>query len=576
MRLVFEFWRRHLPWLGVLIVFTAVSTVISMAFPYVLRYIIDGIQSHLDSRTILRYVGILLAFGLARSVLSVLLPFSRGRTNEQFVRETRNQVYATILQKDHRFTNKYPSGDVLERLDQDLHELSWFSCSGIFRPIEGIFMIALSLFILLRFSPFLTLVSILPATLIVIVWMRLGPFVYRRYRAWREKISEVTNLLESSFSGIRLIKSYAMEDRTGSRFRRVLNERIKKSLELIRTEAKIGILHGGVSEVSILIVLWVGGTLVIRHQLTLGEFVAFNAYVLMLITPMFDIGNFFVAGRRAQAGSERIVALREFPGSLAGDAPGGKVPVAGEIVLSDVSFRYAPTMQDVLHGVTMRFPRGAKVGIAGTVGSGKTTVIRLLLRLASPTVGSVRLDGIPAEELISQQWRSLFGYAPQEPTLFSETVRNNIAFGRPIASEQEMQRITSIAQLDSELKEFPKGIDEVVGESGTRLSGGQKERIAIARALVGKPRIVLFDDATSSLDSRTEKDLIAEVLSYTQDATMIIISHRLSILSACDLIYVLDRGRVIESGTHEHLLTKQNLYWRLYERQLMEEELETT
>jgi len=573
MRLIFEFWQKRIGWLLFLVVFTGISTIIFLSFPYVLKYIIDGIQNRLATKIILKYVFILFFFGLARSFLSVLLPFSRGRTNEQFMWSVRNDVYKQIIKKGHSFINRFPSGDVIERLDQDLGELSWFGCSGIFRPLEGIFTIILALIILFRLNSLLTFLSLLPVSITIFFWIKLGPVVYKRYREWREKISEVNNLLESSFSGIKLVKSYTMEERSGRRFRQTLNERIAKAIQVVKAEALIGILFTGVSEISILLVLWVGGTLVIQQSLTVGEFVVFNAYVLMLITPMFDIGNFFVAGKRAQAGSARILALREFPPDVADETAQRKVPVLPEITFSEVSFRYDPNGSEVLRNINLVFRPGTKIGIAGTLGSGKSTLIRLLFRLADPTSGVVRLNGVNIQEVNLKELRNLFGYAPQEPNLFSDTIRNNIIFGRKVESE-EIRKVIEIAQLESELKDFSRGIDEMIGERGIRLSGGQKERVAIARALLSKPKIIIFDDATSSLDSETEKDLIKEVLAYAKDSTLIIVSHRLSILSICDYIYVLDKGEIVESGTHEELLTKHNLYWKLYERQLIAEEME--
>ncbi len=579
-KLVLEFWKQQKRRLIFLVLFTAIGTAISLSFPLILRYIIDGIRSNLATSEILKYVAILLAFGIGRSLISVFLPFARGRTNEIFMWHTRNNVFTRILGMGHRFSNKFPSGDVIERLDHDLNDLSWFACSGIFRPTEGIFTIIISLIILIKLNPLLTLITVLPVTLAIFVWLKLGPLVESWYDAWRVKISETNNLLESTFSGVKLAKSYVMESRIGKIFRNTLNQRIAAAVKTVVIEAKIGILFNGIAELGILLVLWVGGMLVIKQRLTLGEFVAFNSYILMLITPMFDIGNFFVAGKRAKAGEKRIRELGDFKKDVISKGrtstvlsdellctANGKI----EVLLNKVNFSY--NGKEVLRNINIKIQPGAKIGIAGTVGSGKSTIMRLLLGIAEPSSGNIFLNGADIKTVDLAALRRIYGYAPQEPVLFSDTIKNNIMFGRTVNPE-EIELVAKIAQLQDDLKDMPKGLDEMIGERGLKLSGGQKARVAIARALLGKPKILLLDDVTSNLDAETEQDFINDVNVYIKDTTLIIVSHRLAILSNCDIVYVLDNGEIVEQGRHDELLAKKNLYWKLYQRQLMAEELE--
>ncbi|MDH5683649.1 MAG: ABC transporter ATP-binding protein/permease [candidate division WOR-3 bacterium] len=578
-KLVLDFWKLQKRRLIFLVLFTAIGTSISLSFPLILRYIIDGIQTNLATNILLRYVAILLAFGIGRSLISVFLPFARGRTNELFMWHTRNKIFTRILGMGHRFSNQFPSGDVIERLDHDLNDLSWFACSGIFRPTEGIFTIIIALIILIKLNPLLTLITVMPVTLAIFVWLRLGPLIENWYHAWRVKISETNNQLESTFSGIKLAKSYVMEQRIGKIFRNTLNERIAAAVKTVLIEAKIGIMFNGIAELGILLVLWVGGMLVIKQRLTLGEFVAFNGYILMLITPMFDIGNFFVAGKRAQAAEKRIREIGEFKpdverkGAVSSEeltAPSSLLS-SPSVEFNDVGFSY--NGKEVLRNINIKIQPGAKIGIAGTVGSGKSTLMRLLLGVAEPSQGNITLNGTDIKELDLTALRQIFGYAPQEPVLFSDTIKNNILFGRTVNPE-EIQLVTKIAQLQDDLKDMPKGLDEMIGERGLKLSGGQKARVAIARALLGKPKILLLDDVTSNLDAETEQEFINDVNECIKDTTLVIVSHRLAILSNCDIVYVLDNGEIIEKGTHDELLAKKNLYWKLYQRQLMAEELE--
>ncbi|MEO0073943.1 MAG: ABC transporter ATP-binding protein, partial [candidate division WOR-3 bacterium] len=359
--------------------------------------------------------------------------------------------------------------------------------------------------------------------------------------------------------------------RFSHRFREVLDSRVEAAVAEARMEAKIEMYYGIIAEGATLLVLWAGGWQVISRSLTLGEFVAFHAYVLMLLGPMFDIGRLIVAGRRAQGTAERIIEMRQHPPEVM-QPVNPRLPVPAELKLENVTFAYGN--RTVLKDVTMGFPQGRNVGIAGTVGSGKSTVFRLLLRLADPVQGRVTLGGVDIREFDIAAYRRLFGYAPQEPMLFSDTIRNNILFGRSGVGDEALARLLTETELADEIAGFEKGLDELLGERGTRLSGGQRGRVAIARALLGSPAFLLLDDAMSALDAETEQRLVRRLLNTGNSRTLVVASHRLSVLAACDWIYVLDAGRLEEEGSHFELLARHGLYWRLYQRQLLKEELE--
>jgi ATP-binding cassette subfamily B protein len=405
-------------------------------------------------------------------------------------------------------------------------------------------------------------------------------------------MSATSNHIESTFSGIKVVKSYGIEPYNIARFQNILTDRIAKALKVVKAEAKIGIFFSGISELGILLILWVGGTLVIKQRLTLGDFVAFNAYILMLITPMFDIGNFFVAGRRAKAGEERLSALKEsLPDVMVKTETPIQVSTWKKIEFNNVSFQYTKDGRSVLQKINLTVEPKMKIGIAGTVGSGKTTIIKLLLRICDPTIGKITVDNIPYSELDLNKLRAFFGYAPQETALFSDTIYNNIVWGRDREAGSREQgaellaplsslltTITEITQLDEDLKTFPEKLNSQVGERGLTLSGGQKQKVSLARALFGKPEILILDDATSSLDAHTEQQLLQYLNKFQASGfglqALIVISHRLALLSVCDIIYCLDRGKIVEKGTHSELLAKKGLYWKLYQRQLLEKELE--
>ncbi|MEO0070834.1 MAG: ABC transporter ATP-binding protein [candidate division WOR-3 bacterium] len=573
LNVVFSFWRKHkLLALG-LFIGTVFGALVAVVVPYVLRIIVDGIKQGITSEKIVRYVLLLVGFGILRAVADVILPFCRGRVNERYQWQVRSEVFQKILNQGQSFVNRFPSGDVMERLDHDMGELSWFACSGIFRFISAALLVLFTLTMLLRMNPILTAVTVLPTALLAFGWIRMGPKVYRWFMKWREKIAEINNQLQSAFTGIRLVKAFVTEERLTKQFHKTLTERVAVAVNEARAESKIQVLYMGIAEIATLVVLWVGGIQVIGKSLTLGEFVAFNAYLLMLMQPMFDIGNLFVTGKRAQGAGERIGELTSHLPDIErkGSAKLLNKLAPGELKLERVSFNY--DSKPVLKEVAMVFPLGKKVGIAGTVGSGKSTILKLLLRLIEPQTGRVLLNGTDIRQFDLEEYRQLFGYVPQEPSLFSDTLRNNIIFGREVETE-ELKRVIDIAQLSRDVAELPKGLDELLGERGTGLSGGQKARVAIARALLKMPPIIIFDDATSALDADTEQALLNRLIEELKGRTLLLISHRLSTLNICDYIYVLDQGEVKEEGVPEELLTQKGLYWQLYQRQLLKEELE--
>lgn len=573
LRIVLDFWAQHPWWAVALVLATLVATSLTLAFPYVLRLIVDAIADPQETTRaeLLRYVGLLVLLGVFRVAGDVLLPFARGLINELYQWRVRTGVFRRVLDMGHTFQSKYPTGDVMERLDHDMNELSFFACSVIFRFIGAVMLVAFALFIMIRMNPLLTLLAVLPAGIAAWGWIRLSPKMYALFMKWRSQIAEVNNQLQSAFTGIRLVKSYVMEEKLGARFRGTLDGRVEVAVREAKMEARIEVFYTAVAEVATLLVLWVGGGLVMHDRLTLGEFVAFNTYVLMLLGPMFDVGRMVVSGRRAQGTAERIGAMKDHPAEVTQpDAP--KLPRPGELRLEGVSFAFGE--RAVLKDVTMSFPPGSKTGIAGTIGSGKSTLFRLMFRMADPQQGRVTLGGTDIREFDIDSYRRLFGYAPQEPMLFSDTVGNNVAFGRAGVTEERLKQALVDAQLAADVAGLAKGTDELLGERGTRLSGGQQERIAIARAILARPAVLVLDDATSALDAETEREFVNRLMQGLGETTAVIVSHRLSVLAACDRVYVLDAGEVREQGTHQELLEKQGLYWKLYQRQLITEELD--
>jgi len=568
MKTITGFWKQRPGRIIYLVGFTVVYTFLALLFPYILREIIDGIRNQFVYRRLIEAVVVLAAIGVTRSVASVFLPYSRGRTNEIFNYHERNNIFGRILKMGHSFTNCFPLGDILERTDADLGELSWYACSGIFRPIEGSITLVFALYFLCRIDWKLTVISVLPMTVTIIGFIRLSPLIYKYFQRWRELISQVHNSLQSNFAGIRVVKAYNLEAAGGREFRELLTRRVEAAVKSIKTESKMQIMFASFEEIGIVLVLLFGGIAIIRGHLTIGEFIAFNAYILLLLGPMIDIGNFFVVKKRAEVQVKRIEEVKNFAPDVE-DEGRADLPRDYEIACVNVSFRYSPSAPDVLKGINLKLPPGRRIGVVGTVGSGKTTLLKLLMRVCPPTSGVILAGGNDIRQIRLAAYRQYFGYVPQEPSLFSESVKDNIVMGRS-ASEADLAEAMKASQLEEFIRKCPEGMKQMIGERGLKVSGGEKQRIAIARALLAKPRILMLDDATSNLDAQTEKNLVNKV-ARDNLTSMVIVSHRLSILSVCDYLYVLDKGRIVEEGTHPGLLKKKGLYWKLYQYQTISE-----
>lgn len=566
MKTIITFWKQRPNRLIFLIAFTIVYTFLLLLFPYILKDIIDGIKTEFSRAQLFKAIALLGIIGILRSTAGVFLPYMRGRTNEIFNLKERNNIFNTILKQGHSFFNKFPAGDILERMDMDLGELSWFVCSGIFRPLEGLLTICFAIYFLSRIDWRLMLIAVLPMSTAIFVFTFFAPRVYQYFKRWREIISLVHNLLQTNFTGIRLVKAYTMEEQNTKELKKLLSTRIDAAKKVYRIESLLQNIFYSIEEIGIVLVLLCGGIFTLKGSLTIGEFVAFMAYILILLHPIIDIANFFVIKKRAEVQVKRLEEIKNYPVDV--NDTGKITDFKGDSILTqELSFVYDKNTPPVLNNINIKISLGKKIGIAGTVGSGKSTLLKLIMRTAEPTCGNINLNGLCIKELDLATYRQLFSYVPQEPSLFSDTIYNNITFGRE-AEKEILEKIVEICQLKEFIANCPKGYDELIGERGLKLSGGEKQRIAIARALLKNGSILILDDATSNLDAETEKRLIEEI-SKMDNMTLIIVSHRLSILAVCDYVYVLHQGRVVEQGTPDSLIKKRGLYWKLYQYQLI-------
>jgi ATP-binding cassette subfamily B protein len=441
-----------------------------------------------------------------------------------------------------------------------------------------IFFTAMAVPFMIHISPWLTLCAVGPLPLASLLVQGFGSRIHKRFERIQAMFSDISAKAQENFSGARLIRAFAQEDAEIASFETANREYIARSLHLVRLMAMLWPSLELVLGLSLMVTLLVGGHEVVAHRISVGDFAAFNVYMVQLTFPMIAVGWVVNLFQRGTASVVRIDELLKQEPSVA-DEP-GLVPLAagieGDIEFRNLSFAYSADGPLVLRDIDLRVPAGTSLAVVGPTGSGKSTLVGLIPRLHDAAPGQVLIDGSPIREHALEELRRNIGFVPQETFLFSDTIAQNIAFGRPDATEPEILDAATTAHIAAEILEFPRGFETLVGERGITLSGGQKQRTSIARAVLRNPRILILDDALASVDTYTEERILSGLRSVMEGRTTIFISHRVSTARNADQIAVLVAGRIAELGTHDELLARNGYYTALAEKQQLEEELAVT
>jgi ATP-binding cassette subfamily B protein len=489
----------------------------------------------------------------------------------------RSRIFANLTRLGPSTLSAYRTGDVVTRLTDDLAEkLSWFTCSGLFRAVQGLVLFSFIIIVMFRMSPTLALFSLLPVPVVAVLFLLNEKTLEKRFLKLQNSISAVNDFLEACFSGIRVIKVYNRQDHQKLGFAAAMERRIRAEVKSIQSEGLFNSTNTLIDQMGVLVVLLAGGYLVINKQLTLGSFVAFNTYSLMMIEPLWNMGNFFLSGKRAAVSYARARELETAPSEVTDPSSPKEVSFNRDISFRQVSFGYGQSPKKQLKGISFSVLKGQKVALMGEVGSGKTTLVHLLLRLHDPCSGEVLLDGVNIKSFKLEELRGIIGYAPQEALLFSDSILNNVIFHRENIERDKAIEAGRVTQLEKEVQGFSKGYDTLIGQRGTSLSGGQKQRASLARAIVervilGHPQILILDDITSALDATTEALVWQELNEKLPGITCFIISHRTSTIERADMIVVLKDGEVVEQGSHQELMSRNGYYVTLREKEKLQE-----
>lgn len=573
-RIIAGFLKKYWPHYAMGIAILVLSGYIQTLSPKTLGRIIDILDSsNVDKKQIIANTGILILIALAAFATRYAWRYFIIVTARNLECYLRQKLFEHFQKMSVSFFNKRKTGDLTAYAVNDINAVRMAFGPGLALLVNGVGLSTISAMSMIRSVNIkLTVLSLLPIPVIIFLMLKIGKIIRKRFRTVQESFACISDRVQENISGIRVIKSYAQEDKEVLNFEE-LNSRMKEAnIKMTRISSLLAPLTKVCFGVSFMINLIYGSSLVRSGVISLGDFVAFNGYLTMIMQPIISIGRVINIFQRGMASFKRINEILEVePEITDGASEGNANTVNGNIEFRNLSYAYPNSTELALKDINLKICRGQIIGIIGKTGSGKTTLMNLLLKLYNIEQGRIFIDGRDINEFTLEVLRESIGYVPQDNFLFSATIEENIRFFKDAYSDEEIEDAARISMIYDSIMEFPEKFDTIVGERGVNLSGGQKQRISLARAIIKNPEVLILDDALSAVDTKTEEDILKNLKNIMKNRTGIIIANRISAIKHADLIIVMDHGRIIERGTHEELMNNNGLYFELYQEQYNEE-----
>lgn len=556
----------------------SISSVMQLYIPWLLGQFTDRLQlGQLTYREAVRSAVWMMAAGLGIAFFRSVSRMYLFRLSRQLEMRVRGDLFAHWEKLSAQYFNNRRIGDLMSHAISDVGVIREVTMQGYFNVMEAVFLIAVSVAAMVRtVNPWLTLVTMLPLPLLSLLAYKFNRKIMEQSADMQAAISDLTSRVQEFTAGIRVVKAFIQEEAERRLFTRDNRRAVDMNRRFVRSNSLFGALSTGIVGFSFLVSVILGGIMVLKNIITLGEFVAFNTYLSLLMGPIENLGKVVNLLQRGKASELRLMEILNTQPDIVDDASADDdiQTLEGDIEIRNLTFAYPEAPGPALRDISLKVPKGSSLAIVGRVGSGKSTLVHLLVRLYNPPRGTVFIDGRDIHEIPLQTLRGQIGIVPQDQFLFSSTIRDNIGFDPQPYSDEQVVQAAKVAQVYDNIVEFPDQFDTALGERGISLSGGQRQRVSIARAIIKKPSVLIFDDSLSAVDTITE-DLILEGLkSVMNKRTTVIIGHRISSVQHADQIIVMDEGRIVERGTHEQLLRNNGLYADTYHKQLLDQEAE--
>lgn len=566
-------YKRKLFW-GML--FILISNSMTVYLPILLKDSINEIQKNATSEILSRYALLIVGTSIVAGIFRYLIRQTIIVVSREIEYDLRGDFWQHIQKLPLRYFQNNSTGNIMSHATNDINAVRGFVGPAVMYSIDTSIRLIIVVAIMISINFPLTVYALLPLPILSYGVYRVGKLIHEKYTKIQESFSQLTTRAQENFSGIRVIKSYVREANEIKRWNELSQEFLRKNMNLVRIQSLIMPILTIITGISIIVVIWLGGTKVINGEMNLGEMAAFVMYLSILIWPVIAFGWVMNIIQQAEASMKRLNKIFNEPYEIQNtDSTDLSVKeLKGEIELRNISFKYSDSLPEVLKNINLKITVGSTLAIVGHTGSGKTSLINLIPRLYDVTSGEILIDGKNVKDIPLDVLRTNVAVVQQESFLFSDSVYGNLSYGLRETDKLKVEEVSRIANFDKDIKSFPMGYETIVGERGITFSGGQKQRASLARALAIDPKILILDDSFSAVDTHTEEEILKNLKEFMQDRTSIIISHRISTVKDADKIVVLENGRIAEQGTHDQLVSLNGLYAELHFKQLLEKELE--